>query len=428
MKASDLRGILGYIARFRDKIFILNIDSAVLASDNFTNLLLDISVLRSLNIKLVLVHGASTQIRELSRETQRPASDYNGMGVTDADTLHLAILASNRLGHDILEGLADSDQRAVITNAVIAHPAGIIGGVDQQWTGQVEKVDAAFLQSLISDGIIPVLPALGFDGNGQTYRVNSDGVALAVSEALKAAKLMFITTSNGVKPEGSRDFAQFSVDAAEEYLRKYKNELTPDMMSKLKHGIRACRNGVLRVHIIDGTQDEALLNEVFSNKGVGTMIHANEYEAIRPARKKDAGLIYNLIRESIDAQQIMPRSRKEIVEQIQEFFVFEIDRNILGCVGLRSYDTDQGKLAELECLCVDEKHTNQGIGHQLMHYIENEARERMARRLLVLSTQAFNYFQQKGGFREGGVDLLPPERRTAYDASKRRSKILYKDL
>jgi len=427
MNLSDLRGILSYIARFRDKIFVLNIDSEILASDNFHNLLLDISVLRSLNIKIVLVHGASVHIKALSESMKIPYSNLDGMGITDANTLKIAVMASNQLSHEILEGLRDTDQRAVITNAIIAHPAGILEGIDQQFTGQVERVETKFLEDLLAQDIIPVVAPLGMDGNGKTFRVNSDGVALEVSEALHASKLMFITTSNGVRGSGTLQ-AQFSVVEAEDYLKKKKTSLHKEMISKLRHGVRACRNGVARVHIIDGQQDAALLSEIFSNEGIGTMIHANEYEAIRRARKKDIGAIMSLIRESVESKQLVLRTRADITHRINDYFVFEIDRNILGCVALRIYQAKNKPIAELECLFVAEAHENQGIGRKMMHFIENQARIMGIERLFALSTQAFNYFQQKGGFQEGEPGMLPPERRTRYSKSGRHSKILYKDL
>lgn len=427
MNLSNLRGILGYIARFRDKIFVLNIDSEILASDTFHNLLLDISVLRSLNIKIVLVHGASQHIKTLSESMKIPYSDLDGMGITDAETLKLSILAANRLTHEILEGLRDTDQRAVVTNAIIAHPAGIIEGVDQQFTGQVERVETSFLEDLLEQDIIPVIPPLGMDGNGQTFRVNSDGVALEVSEALKAAKLMFISTSNGVRGHGTLQ-AQFSIAEAEEYLKKNRTAIDKEMTSKLRHGVRACRNGVARVHIIDGRQDAALLSEIFSNEGIGTMIHANEYQAIRRARKKDISAIMGLIRESVESKQLMERTRQDIAERINDYFVFEIDRNILGCVALRSYPMKPKPIAELECLFVAESHENQGIGRKMMNFIENQARIMGVERLFALSTQAFNYFHQKGGFQIGDPEMLPPERKQQYSRSGRQSRVLFKDL
>ncbi|MCB1101122.1 MAG: amino-acid N-acetyltransferase [Kiritimatiellae bacterium] len=427
MKLADLRGILTYSARFRDKIFVLNIDSEVIASDNFHNLLLDISFLRSVNIKVVLVHGASIFIEDLATQLGITVSDTHGMDITDEQTLKIATMAANHISHRILEGLRDADQQAAVTNAIIAHPAGIIDGEDHLFTGQVERVEIDFLLKLIEEDIIPIIPPLGFDGNGQTYRVNSDGVALEVSEALHAAKLMFVGSSNGVRDSGTLR-AQFSIEEAETFLHKHAADLDKEMKSKLQHGLRACRNSVSRVHLIDGREDAALLQEIFSNEGIGTMIYANEYEAIRQARRRDVGSILNLIRESVEFKQVLPRNRQSITTRIRDFHVFEIDRNVVGCFGLIPYVGSDPEVMELECLIVAESHANQGIGRKLMDYAETTARELGAKRLIALSTQAFNYFQQKGGFLVGDPDLLPPQRRTIYDQSKRRSRVLYKDL
>src|SRR5881396_40713 len=198
MKPTDLRGILQYIPRFRERTFIVSVDGAIVTDENFANLLLDVAVLRSLNIRVVLVHGAAAQIKALAEDQKVKASDLDGSGVTDANTLRIALTAANRLTHEILEGLSANDLRAACTNAVIAHPMGIIHGVDHLFTGKVERVDVELFQTLLSQDIIPVVPPLGFDGDGKTYRVNSDSVAVAVADALKATKLIFITTHEGI--------------------------------------------------------------------------------------------------------------------------------------------------------------------------------------------------------------------------------------
>src|SRR5882672_9511984 len=202
MKPTDLRGILQYIPRFREKTFVLALDGAIVTDENFATLLLDVAVLRSLNIRVVLVHGASAQIKALADERHSKASDLDGAGVTDAETLQLSLTAANRLTHEILEGLSANDLRAACPNAIIAHPMGIIQGVDHLFTGKVERVDAELLQTLLAQGIVPVVPPLGFDGDGKTYRVNSDGVAVALADTLKATKLIFITTHDGVLCQG----------------------------------------------------------------------------------------------------------------------------------------------------------------------------------------------------------------------------------
>jgi len=426
MRPSDLRGILSYTSRFRDKTFVLNIDSEVIAHPNFRNLMLDISVLRSLNIDIVVVHGASWQIKEIGKELKIEPSNSDGMGVTDEKTLKLSILASNQIAHEILESFSDSDQRATVTNAIIAHPSGILGGNDQAWTGRVERVDTPFLQKLLESGVVPVVPPLGFDGEGRTFRVNSDGVAFEVAKSLNAAKLMFITTSNGVVGAGSLS-AQFSVAEGEDFLRKNKPTLPHDLASKLEHGLSACKSGVNRVHIIDGRNEEALLREVFSNEGIGTMIYANEYEAIRRARKKDVRPLLSMIRNSVQAEELVDRDEGEVAARINDFYVFEIDRNIVGSVALHRFEKDP-KTAEMGCLFVSNGHENQGIGRKLMHFVDSKARELGVEQLFALSTRAFNYFQQKGGFQEGSAEMLPLERKAKYDQSGRNSKVLYKNL
>ena len=193
MRPTDLRGILRYVPQFREKTFVIAADGVVVGDENFGNILLDVAVLRSLNVRTVLVHGASAQIQALADEKTSAPSDLEGSGVTDAATLQLALTAANRLTHEILEGLSATDLRAASTNAVIAHPAGILRGVDMQFTGRVERIDASFLRTLLEQNIVPVVPPLGFDGEGRTYRVNSDAVALAIALSLDTIKLIYIS-------------------------------------------------------------------------------------------------------------------------------------------------------------------------------------------------------------------------------------------
>jgi amino-acid N-acetyltransferase len=168
VKPTDLRGILQYIPQFRERTFIVAVDGAIVTDENFANILLDIAVLRSLNIRVVLVHGAAAQIKALAEEQGITPSDLDGDGITDAATLKFALTAANRLTHEILEGLSANDLRAACTNAIVAHPIGILQGVDQLFTGKVERVDTEMLQTLLAQGIIPVIPPLGFDGEGKT--------------------------------------------------------------------------------------------------------------------------------------------------------------------------------------------------------------------------------------------------------------------
>ena len=425
MKLTDLRGILRYIPQFREKTFILGVDGAIVTDENFANILLDVAVLRSLSIRVVLVHGASAQIKALAQEKKSTASDLDGAGITDAETLQLALTAANRLTHEILEGLSANDLRAASSNAIIAHPMGIIQGIDHLFTGKVERVDVEMFQKLLAEGIIPVVPPLGFDGDGKTYRVNSDSVAVAIAEALKATKLIFITAYDGIVRQGQL-IRQMLVADLDKILADHKNEIPPDGQSKAIHASAACKAGVQRVHIINGRVDEGLLAEVFSNEGIGTLIYANEYQQIRRAMKKDIRHILMLTKNSVASDELIKRTRSGIEKSLSDYFLFEIDKNPVACVALHTYP-EQGK-AELACLYVNPSHENQGIGRKLIQYVENKAREMGLAELITLSTQAFTYFQSKGGFGEGTPDDLPPGRREKYDQSGRNSKVLVKKL
>jgi amino-acid N-acetyltransferase len=425
VKPTDLRGILQYIPRFREKTFVLSLDGAIVTDENFANILLDVAVLRSLNIRVALVHGASAQIKSMAEQQKVKATDLDGTGVTDAETLKLALTAANRLTHEMLEGLSANDLRAACTNAIVAHPMGILHGVDHQFTGRVERVDVELLQTLLNQGVIPVVPPLGFDGDGKTYRVNSDGVALEVARALGAIKLIYITTQDGLLRQG-QIIRQLLVADLDAILANHKEEILPELLSKAIHASAACHAGVQRVHIINGRVDEGLLAEVFSNEGIGTLIYANEYQQVRRALKKDVRAIQMLTKKSVESEELVKRTRASIEKSIGDFYIFEIDKNPVACVALHVYP-EQNK-GELACLYVNPSHENQGIGRKLIQFAENKAREIGLNELLALSTQAFTYFQSKGGFIEGTPDDLPPGRREKYEQSGRKSKVLLKKL
>ena len=425
MKPTDLRGILRYIPRYREKTFVVAVDGVVVTDDNFANLLLDLAVLRSLNIRIVLVHGAAEQIRSLGVERHIAPSNLDGTGITDADTLQLALTAANRLTHEILEGLAANDLRAVSTNAVIAHPLGILGGVDHLFTGKVERVDVEFLQSLLAQGIVPVVPPLGFDGDGKTYRVNSDSIAASLADQLRAMKLIYVTGADGLLRQGSL-LRQVPVAELKQIIAQSPGDLPHEVLSKARFAVSACEAGVPRVHVINGRVDEGLLAEIFSNEGVGTMVYANEYQQIRRALKKDIRSLLHLTKNSVASSELVKRTRAAIEKQIGDYYLFEIDKNPVACVALHLYP-EQHK-GELAFLFVNPSHENQGIGSKLVQFVEDKARELGVAELLTLSTQAFTWFQSKAGFSEGSPDDLPPIRRERYDSSGRHSKVLVKKL
>ena len=425
MKLTDLRGILQYIPRFRDKIFVISLDGAVVAGENFSNLLLDIALLRSLNIRPVLVHGAAHQIESCSKQTRHSPSNTDGTGITDESTLQVAIQASTMVTHQILEKLSISDLRGASTNAIVAHPKGIIQGVDQQHTGKIERVDERLLELLIGRDIIPVISPLGFDGEGKTFRVNSDAVALAVAKSLKAAKLIYITTQDGLVFNGQL-IRQMAVNELDERLSSEESLFSPQSLSKAQHAAEACRWHVPRAHIINGCVAEGLLAEVFSNEGIGTLIYANKYQQIRPAKKRDISILLQMTRGSVANDELMKRTRAAIEKNIDDYFIFEIDHHPIGCVALHAYPAQQK--GELAFLYVNPSHENQGIGVELIQFVEDQALAAGLNSLFLLSTQAFAYFHTKAAYQEGRPEDLPEERLKKYIKTGRNSRILTKSL
>lgn len=423
MKVSDLRGILQYVPRFRDRIFVVAIDGEIVAAPNFSNILLDLAVLRSLSIKVILVHGAGYQIAQLSGERGIPITNCDGTGVTDEATLKVSIEAATNVMNEIMQGLTSVDLRAAWANAIIAHPAGILGGTDMLNTGRVERVDSKSLELFLNEGITPVIPPLGFDGEGRTFRVNSDGIAVEVAEAMQAIKILFLCASEGLLINGEM-VKQLSMDEADELVKKKKPGVDLRLQSKLEHAAQACRLGVARVHLLNGNVNEALLTEIFSHDGIGTMVYSNEYQQIRRIFKKDVRAVMALIRQSVDNEELVRRRRADIIAHLEDYWVLEIDRSLVGCIALHLYPEEH--MAELACLYVSKSHEGQGYGRKLMGFAEQLAAEKGMKQVFALSTQAFNYFQQKGGYIEVGPEELPPERRKRWEASARKSKIMSK--
>lgn len=426
IKPTDLRGILKYVPRFQGQIFVLAIDGAIVADENIGNLLVDAAVLRSLGIKLVLVHGISHQIIELSAARKIPISNADGTGVTDAATLDLAVRAAARVSHALVEGLTQNGLKCATTNAVRALPLGIIKGVDQQFTGKVERIDKDFLQELIDRQVVPVVSPIGFGPDGRSVRVNSDLLAAELAEALHATKIIYLTPAPGLEIDGDVR-REIAVEALRNMLAEQPGRISESSRSKAEHAIKAIETGTPRVHVIDGRVFDGLLNEIFSNEGVGSLVYGNDYQQIRRARKSDVRMIYNLTRAAVRREELIHRSQQAIEKNIDQFYVFEIDENIIACVTLYFYP-DKPQLAEVGSLYVMPFYHNRGIGRKMVEYACMVAKERGAESVIALSTQSIGFFTGVCAFEESTKEILPEARLKLYEDSGRNAKVLLKRL
>jgi len=426
IKPTDLRGILKYVPRFQGQIFIIAIDGSIVADENFSNLLVDIAVLRSLGIKVVLVHGISKQLQELAELRNVTISNADGTGATDPATLDIAVRASSRISHQILEGLTQNALKAVITNAVRAVPVGIIKGIDQQLTGRVDRIDKELLNELIAQQVLPLVSPLAFGPDGKSLRVNSDLLAAELAEALHATKIIFLTPNAGLEIDGQVR-REISVDQLRTLLHEHPEKLNEASRSKAAHAVKAIETGTPRVHVVDGRVFDGLLNEIFSNEGVGSLIYGNDYQQIRKATRRDVRLIYNLTRSAVKREELLHRTQEGIQKNIDHFFVFEIDENIIACVTLYFY-AENPKIAEVGSLYVVPFYHNRGIGKKMVEYACLQAKESGAKSVIALSTQSFGFFSNTCGFEEVGKEILPEARLKLYDDNGRNAKVLVKHI
>lgn len=426
IKPTDLRGILKYVPRFKDQIFILALDGVVVADENFPNLLVDIAVLRSLGIRLVLVHGIGRQIQELSKLRNVPITNADGAGVTDAATLDLGVRASARVSHLILEWLTQNSLKAAITNSVRALPIGIIRGVDHQYTAKVERIDKELLLHIMAADVIPIVSPIAFGPDGRSLRINSDLLAAELAEALQASKIIYLTMPPGLVING--EFRrEISVTALKAVLQDHPERIAEGWHSKALQAVKTIESGTPRVHILDGTIFDGLLNEVFSNEGVGSLIYGNDYQQIRQATRRDVRFIYNLTRSAVRREELLHRSQQAIEKNIDQFFVFEIDEALIACVTLYFYP-DKPALAEVGSLYVMPFYQNRGIGKKMVDYACIQAKERGASTVVALSTQSFGFFTNTCGFEETDKNVLPEARLKLYEESGRNPKVLIKQL
>jgi amino-acid N-acetyltransferase len=426
IKPTDLRGILKYIPRFKDQIFIIAIDGTVVADDNLANLLVDIAVLRSLGIRVVLVHGIGRQVQDLAKLRNVAITGYDGCGVTDAATLDISIRAAARVSHVILEGLTQNSLKAAITNSVRAIPVGIIKGVDLQYTAKVERIDKDLLFHLFEADVTPIISPIGFGPDGRSLRINSDLLAAELAEVLQASKILYLSEVPGLLIDGEirRDI---SVEDLRAILSEHPEKIDERCRSKATQAVKTIESGTPRVHLVDGTVFDSLLNEIFSNEGVGSLIYGNDYQQIRQATRRDVRAIYNLTRSAVRREELIYRSQQAIEKNIEQFYMFEIDEAIIACVTLYFYP-DKPDLAEVGSLYVMPFYQKRGIGKKMVEFACIQAKKQGASRAVALSTQSFGFFTNTCGFEETDKSILPEARLKLYEESGRNPKVLIKTL
>ncbi|WP_374328768.1 amino-acid N-acetyltransferase [Azonexus sp.] len=428
---SWFRAVTPYINAFRGKTFVLAFGGKAIASEFIRTLAYDVNLLASLGIRLVLVHGARPQIEEELREKNIESKYHRGYRVTDAAALDCVLDAVGSVYLEIeallSQGLpntpmANSRIRVIGGNFITGQPIGVLDGIDMHYAGKVRKVDAEGINAQLGLGNILLLNCEGPSPTGEIFNLQMEEVAEAVANAIKADKLVYLTDSRGVTDQSGELLDAMTADEASQLLRD-ADWLTSDMMRYLPCAVRASRAGVGRVHLIGYEQDGALLRELFTHDGVGTVVTRESLENIREAKPDDIAALIALI-EPMEQEGILVHRPRELLErEIERFSIMLHDGIIVGCAALYPHSDDE---AELACLAVNPDHREWGYGEQLMERIVRRAKKAGIKRLFVLTTRTEHWFVERG-FKLGTVDDLPTAKKEMYNY-QRRSKVLFKPL
>jgi len=426
------RSVAPYINAFRGKTFVIAFGGEVVADGKFVELTHDFNLLAALGIRLVLVHGARPQIEQHLSKNDLAGTYHQGIRLTDAETMQCVKEAVGRTRVEIEAllsmGLANSpmanaDIRVAGGNFITAQPIGVINGVDLQHTGTVRKVDVAALRDRMEFGEVVLLSPLGYSPTGEVFNLTLEDIATATAIALDADKLVFMMDTDGVPDKKGKLAKELTISQAQDILSK-KSKMPDDIALFLPCAVRACEAGVARTHLISRHTDGALLQELFSDEGIGTMVVESTLNTLRAATIEDVGGILQLLRPLEEEGILVRRSRELLEREIARFEVLEHDHRIVGCAALYPFPNEAA--AELACLAVDAQCRDRGYGEAILNHMSNLAKSQKIKKLFVLTTRTAHWFVERE-FKEADVDQLPKEKKALYNY-QRRSKVFVKNL
>jgi len=429
---SWFRSSAPYIHAFRNQTFVINFGGEMLIDEQFLTLVHDIALLNSLGVQLVLVHGARPQIEERLQKQVIKCHYQNDMRITDDATLPIVIEAIGscrvEIEAQLSMGLANSPMhgasiRVVSGNMITAQPLGVQNGIDFAHTGVVRNVDKEAIENQLSNGSIVLISPLGYSPTGEVFNLRTENVAMSVAMSLQAEKLVYLTDVDGVVNNDNKLLHELTVTQAEEIVDLNKLN-SPSIHHSLQSAIKACIKGVKRCHLINRHINGALLLELFSRDGIGSLITSESFEGTRQANLNDIGGILEIITPLEKQGVLVKRSREQLELEIEHFIVTERDGMVVACASLYSYIEDQ--VAELACLAVHPQYANQARGDTLLNFIESKAIQERILKLFVLTTQSAHWFLERK-FEAAGFEDLPMKKRELYNY-QRNSKIFIKSI
>lgn len=413
-----------YINAHRGKTFVIMFDGEAVQHENFQHIIHDIALLHSLGIRLILVHGARAQINQNLKASHLQTPFHNHRRITTRESLGAVMSAAGSIRLQIEAllsmGLANSPMYGaridvVSGNLITAKPYGIRDGIDFQLSGEVRSVDTDAIQRHLDSQNIVLLGPTGYSTTGEVFNLLAEEVATKTAISLKADKLIFLGKQHGLMNEHGQLQREVAPHQLDRHILQYQDS-NPDIALHLQGAKTASLQGVHRVHLISYAYDGALVEELFTRDGSGTMITDAHYEEVRTANIQDVGGLISLLRPLEEEGILVYRSRERLENEIEHFAVIERDGTILACAALYPLPAADGELrsAEIACVAVHPSYRKSNRGSQILHYLEEKARAMGIQQLFILTTRTAHWFLEQG-FEQASVDDLPNARQALYN-------------
>lgn len=418
-----------YINRHRNRCVVFGVSGEALEHKNFINIIHDLALLSSLGIRIVIVLGARPQIDRALKDKSINSTFSSGIRVTSKEALPCVLEAYGKVRSEVEAllsiGVVNSPMhgsaiKVISGNFIVAKPRGVIDGVDFGWTGQVRRVDHESMSAHLQAGSMLIQTAQGYAVTGEIFNLSYDDLAMEVAQSLGADKLIYLghETSALTNAEG---LPVRQIDA-QSLTRLLDSEPERENSRLLRLASKACHCGVKRVHILGYAGDGAILEEMFTRDGVGTMVSEESYDEVREAQLDDLTGIQELI-QPLEEQGVLVRRSRELLEtELHAFTVNLRDNAIIACAALYPYPEYES--AELACFAVHPDYRREGRGDRILDEVTKKAKGQGLKYLFVLTTQTEHWFLERG-FELSGHDALPSGK--LYDIA-RNSKVLRKVL
>lgn len=423
--AARIRDVIRYISKFKNAIVVIYLDDRVIDSPLFPNHIHDISLIHQAGLQVLIVPGAHKRIDDILTLNNIKWQITNDCRITGPEAMPLIKTAAFDASNTVMTSLAGEHLTAVIGNWVRARGKGVLGGIDYGTSGEIDKLDDDAIRTILSNGIIPIFPCIGWSVAGKPYNISSIQLATQIAVHLQADKLFFLMpdaeiTENsfkipetiGVSPEGC--VPAMNLEELDDFLNKNKPSSCEKIISMLNLAKTACTAGVARVHILNSSLDGTLPCEIFSGLGSGTMIYSNNYGKIRQMTREDIPALLTLIRPFVQKEILLPRTEAQLETEYTDYIVYELDGGIRACAALHVYNDKQGEIA---AVAVDESCAHIGIGPKLISFLVERARSLSLKSIFVLTTQTADWFENLG-FTSDQISTLPEKRKEIWSPNR----------